>query len=278
MNQIVILGNSIEKQNLFNVSDDELVLYFTADPQLYWKCEYTNRNCINFSKQFKSVYNLAEKKFSKLMAKMALTLRPNSSVLIINGDLTAFGHLQEFCKFWLHFPIQLLPGLGNHDYENNIDDCFLNNCANRMLKDNSSYVDSYNGSFSYTKTVCTENGITCVHIIQLHNRLGYTTEFSGWDGDWTIRSNIQWFDDVIKSYRHSQQPIFINLHQLDNTSLTTIVQVISKHFKGLSTRPQIFVLFAHLHSKHEIRLNCVGYKIPFIYVGSVPNNKYALQI
>ncbi len=29
--------------------------------------------------------------------------------------------------------IRILPGLGNHDYENNVNDCVSNHCANRML-------------------------------------------------------------------------------------------------------------------------------------------------
>ena len=31
-------------------------------------------------------------------------------------------------------PLPILVGLGNHDYENNVNDCVGNNCAERMLR------------------------------------------------------------------------------------------------------------------------------------------------
>lgn len=82
-------------------------------------------------------------------------LENKPKALIINGDLTDFGHTRELIKFkvvanefrsrtkinfpeifqeeWMSLPLRLLVGLGNHDYENNIDDCTANRCANNML-------------------------------------------------------------------------------------------------------------------------------------------------
>uniref|UniRef100_A0A915HZB0 Calcineurin-like phosphoesterase domain-containing protein n=1 Tax=Romanomermis culicivorax TaxID=13658 RepID=A0A915HZB0_ROMCU len=61
--------------------------------------------------------------------------------VIINGDLTAFGHHDELATFEtlleearLKLGIPFYMGLGNHDYANNVDDCYDNNCAQRMVR------------------------------------------------------------------------------------------------------------------------------------------------
>uniref|UniRef100_A0A915MZB2 Calcineurin-like phosphoesterase domain-containing protein n=1 Tax=Meloidogyne javanica TaxID=6303 RepID=A0A915MZB2_MELJA len=103
------------------------------------------------------------------------------SALIINGDLTNFGHsfqLELFKIEWLQtIPIPLLIGLGNHDYENNVDDCIGNNCADRMLrwfseeyvptmtnffgefdleKKSELWRSEYEGSLAYTAKICSK--------------------------------------------------------------------------------------------------------------------------
>ncbi len=56
--------------------------------------------------------------------------------LVINGDLTAYGHESEFNNYWElwqnPFKDIIYPGLGNHDYDHNVGNCFHNNCAKRM--------------------------------------------------------------------------------------------------------------------------------------------------
>ena len=70
--------------------------------------------------------------------------------LIINGDLTAYGHQYQYKEYKAGFGlstiqgIPMFPGLGNHDYQNNIrkepyvinnalPGCNFNNCADRMV-------------------------------------------------------------------------------------------------------------------------------------------------
>lgn len=63
------------------------------------------------------------------------------SGLIINGDLTEFGHNDELTRLktlWTSTKfdnvIKVYPGLGNHDYANNVGECTLDHCVNRMLR------------------------------------------------------------------------------------------------------------------------------------------------
>ena len=46
--------------------------------------------------------------------------------VIINGDLTAFWHntqREDFLDIYANLDYIFYPGLGNHDYENNVSDC-----------------------------------------------------------------------------------------------------------------------------------------------------------
>uniref|UniRef100_A0A183UTK4 Metallophos domain-containing protein n=1 Tax=Toxocara canis TaxID=6265 RepID=A0A183UTK4_TOXCA len=89
-----------------------------------------------YANRLTSAYNSITKPFRDVMVRLIESMHSKPTALIINGDLTSYGHLHELESFqreWLHIPIRILPGLGNHDYENNVNDCVSNHCANRML-------------------------------------------------------------------------------------------------------------------------------------------------
>ncbi|VDD92590.1 unnamed protein product [Enterobius vermicularis] len=130
-----------------------------------------------------------------------------------------------------------------------------------------SKLNHYNGSFAYAETVCSKNGKTCARIIQLHNKLGYKTDFTASRSKWTIEDNVPWFRQEMKSLANSNIPIFINLHYLDAKIFFLIFQSIKKQ------RP-IFVLFSHFHDEHSASYRCINHKIPFIFSGSVPKNRF----
>lgn len=56
--------------------------------------------------------------------------------VFLNGDVTEFGHGREWSKMFEH--LARVPGtywgLGNHDYENNVDDCANNGCARDSIQ------------------------------------------------------------------------------------------------------------------------------------------------
>lgn len=42
----------------------------------------------------------------------------------------------------------------------------------------------------------------------------------------------------------------------------------------MSKQPRIAVFFAHMHQLHQVKVQCFhGVSVPFVYVGSVPNNR-----
>ena len=63
------------------------------------------------------------------------------TAFLINGDLTAYGHPWQWLKYEGQFGrssiggVRMYPGLGNHDYQNNVrkENTSLNFCADLML-------------------------------------------------------------------------------------------------------------------------------------------------
>uniref|UniRef100_A0A9J2P2C2 Calcineurin-like phosphoesterase domain-containing protein n=1 Tax=Ascaris lumbricoides TaxID=6252 RepID=A0A9J2P2C2_ASCLU len=318
------------KDNLLDASRDDLILLFTGDTQFNFECVTTNKACKEASASIRAKYNLSidcdmtttaaianniteyeRKKYIKeclameslyanqlsrdVMMSLIDSMRSKPTALVINGDLTSYGHLHELDAFqreWLHMPIRILPGLGNHDYENNVNDCVSNHCANRMLfwlvkyaeekglildyRRNSTYFlkTSYTGSFAYSVTVCSESGRTCAKVIQLQHRPNYATRIDAPFTQWTITNSFRWLQRELENLRNSTMPIFINLHHMDAVSRTKIKQLLKALLKSReSVNPlRIFVLYAHIHHKHEMKYECAVQNIPFIYVGSIPNN------
>src|SRR5262249_3913914 len=127
---------------------------------------------------------------ARSMQAIAAQVGPsNLKGVIINGDLTEYGHDWQFAKYrevYDGLGLKTYPGLGNHDYKNNVNDCAENNCANRMVTYMNDYVKGlkpasydfresnvhyefpslrkvYEGSLAYSWDIGN------VHFVQLHN-------------------------------------------------------------------------------------------------------------
>jgi hypothetical protein len=169
--------------------------------------------------------------------------------LMINGDITAFGHPYQisFMKSALnkHFGRDYLYGLGNHDYENNIDDCFGNRCAANSVvvyeEHHRGKVDEfdlrvtgggfgkqYKGSLAYSKNVGE------VRLIQLNNEPTYAVD---------IVHPVHEFKITLA--RAQGYAIIINMHKpFDHKGNQAQI----KRFHDMVNKYQVTAIFAgHLH-------------------------------
>lgn len=157
----------------------------------------------------------------------------NYKGLIINGDLTAFGHEDQRKRFENFYNIKdfknmIYPALGNHDYQNNINDCGTkhtqgwNHCAGGMMHLMADWILGYKGLdkgkahgcnpllkscdiYAFNKNPAQTTGnrnvigslaysweIDKFLFIQLQNYPHYTTDFKrGWDSgvsSWTMKA------------------------------------------------------------------------------------------
>lgn len=157
---------------------------------------------------------------------------------IINGDITDFGHdwqWTEMKKALGTLNHDYWYGLGNHDYENNVDDCFTNNCAVRSIREltnnlksrkNINAIDynvisgysfpslstNYTGSFSYSFDM------SGIRFLQLNNYAEYTKQFSGFSmkdaRKYTVKvtPSVDWLEQQLADARKQGKAIILLSH------------------------------------------------------------------
>jgi len=165
-----------------------------------------------------------------------LARQPAGTPVFLNGDVTAYGHGDEWTAMRADLGDLRIPdrywGLGNHDYQNNIrlpdgSGCFNNGCARDSITHLISAartwsLDSFDfkvtdqglfklhrGSLAYSKTI---GDIT---FIQLHNHYAYAVDFVSSSGlqtyDYKISSSLPWLEKELK--RAKQAGKFVVIHQ-----------------------------------------------------------------
>ncbi|WP_454863097.1 metallophosphoesterase family protein [Pseudomonas hormoni] len=197
--------------------------------------------------------------------------------VMINGDMTAFGHAGErsYVQQTLDTKLQGAYdyGLGNHDYQNNVNDCFLNNCAAGSIEDlkkrywgkagsmdlaaRASWPSTiYYGSLAYSKDYGD------VHLVQLHNEPTYSVKFSS--GTFVrptvfeITPALDWLERDLQQARAQGKIILLNMHK-PNDFMGDWSQ--EKRFREMIDKYEVTAMFAgHLH----------GSGGSMWYTGSVP--------
>ena len=162
--------------------------------------------------------------------------------LVINGDLTAYWHdyqvdlLQEFYGSRKYMPsLNVFPGLGNHDYANNHNDCQWtrnavaypgkNGCAlnavgfmkavvncHKMATFDDSLVESFDqGSLAYSWN------IGRYHFVQLNFRPNYKL------ADLSISPSYDWLKTDLARATAAGRKIVLNMHNInENTDPKTV--------------------------------------------------------
>lgn len=185
--------------------------------------------------------------------------------VLINGDLTDFGHGSE------RRPTQELfrrlgptkgaplffPGLGNHDYGNNIDDCANNGCARDSVCDVLGWTyelqprfwdhhfsdPEHYGSFGYSIDVGPD-----ATFVQLHDSPTYNVRFSTGifhKTKFDVVSSLRWLEGVLHDARKRNRYVFLSMHRRDQWPGGT-----SERFKRLIQAYGVQAVFAgHYHGQ-----------------------------
>lgn len=221
-------------------------LVITSDPQYPWhddvlppqqldEDEKKRNSERQIRQQYRSIHELA--------LELGGTPRYLAGVLI-NGDLTAFGHdwqMDKYKELLGELRLPYYPGLGNHDYANNVDDSFMENCACRMvlwmfdwLKDHKDSIEHFDFRKStvwdgtvagflplpyphteYTGSLAYSYNIGSLHVIQLQN---YPTYEESWTPgklglvEYQISSSMNWLKGDLNNARTRGDTIIVNLH------------------------------------------------------------------
>lgn len=219
--------------------------------------------------------------------------------LIINGDITDFGHGKERSAVQGRFKMApslkpgplILPGLGNHDYDQNVDDCANNGCARDAVCDHIAWVETiqsksrgvnfdhrftsgggapskHTGSLSYSVDVGK------LHIVQLNLEPTYTRQFEGGTLDYPIYFEIQnsmnWLSADLRDAKRRGQVSIVNLHKRTGWKDP---QVQTGAFKALLEEAGVIAVFAgHYHTQIG-RKTTIG-KVPVFQTGALLDRSY----
>lgn len=115
---------------------NDFYIAFTADPQYPWACA-ARSECARQAQGVEAQSQLSNTWQSDSINHLIERYKETFKGVIVNGDLTAFGHNWQLPGFETYFRNRIKApvfiGLGNHDYANNVNDCFSNHCARRMV-------------------------------------------------------------------------------------------------------------------------------------------------
>lgn len=156
--------------------------------------------------------------------------------VMINGDITAYGHGWQRSVVKPILDSKLLGqydyGLGNHDYENNVDDCLFNNCAAGSVEDFMERYAGKNGRADSIDVQLTEEGTIIkklsgslaysknfgdVHMVRLNNEPTYSVSFTAYNWlvpkSYHLRDSLDWLEQDLKAARERGQIIILNMHK-----------------------------------------------------------------
>jgi hypothetical protein len=242
-------------------------LIFTSDPQFPWTESSDHGWEESSSDKEKRSRWLIETQYSDVADfRKNFNQYPDRIPVMINGDMTAFGHgserstTQSILDKYLGSAYDY--GLGNHDYENNVNDCSFpeNNCAAGSivaLKDKYwGKVKSFDlaardtGTKIYYGSLAYSRSFGDVHLIQLNNEPTYSVNFSSgfpWSKvNFEISDSLDWLERDMKEARNQGKIILLNMHKPDRWKGSP--EQIAR-FKEMIERYKVTAVFAgHLHN------------------------------
>jgi hypothetical protein len=209
-------------------------MVFASDPQFPWTESSDNGEDERSGEKYSRSRFLIESQYSSIADfRRSVSTDPRQVPVMINGDMTAYGHGGERSTVRSILDEQLAGiydyGLGNHDYVGNVDDCLLNNCAAGSVIDlkerywgkvasmdlglrSSGLGKTFYGSLAYSKQ------FGDVHVVQLNNEPTHSSSFSSGfllsPTNFEITPALDWLEQDLKKARAQDKIIILNMHQV----------------------------------------------------------------
>jgi cytolysin (calcineurin-like family phosphatase) len=285
---------------------EKFTVFISSDPQYPWYDEVLPTG-LKTQDEIKENSNRQITQRYESMNLLALQAKDSGSEyqvkgVLINGDLTAFGHDWQYDKYKEQvgiLNIPYFPGLGNHDYANNVDDTYNNNAASRMvdymygwLKLNAGILNydfsetsyykfpelrtDYSGSLSYSFNIDLGNN-KFVHFVQLQNFPSYENEWNSWNAGsarrdfYYIKPSFYWLRNDLAISRNRGDIIIVSLHDYhDNFTGPDVAK-----FNDIMVEYGVSAVFAgHIHPDCG-QFGYIGNSnIPFFRSGSASYQDY----
>jgi hypothetical protein len=224
--------------------------------------------------------------------------------LIINGDITEFGHGGERRAFRQFITRTLtvqpgtpggplfFPGLGNHDYANNVNDCANNGCARDAVCDHIIWTraierNAHRFNFDYSYASGRHRGslsysfdVGKVHVVQLNNEPTYTRYFEtggqlgavGSKRRFEITASLDWLRKDLADAKARGQYTIINMHKPNSWQDDAVYQT---QFKQLLEGNRVIAVFAgHYHRSLGKQHYPAFGNVPVFLSGAIMHDTY----
>ncbi|SCW61334.1 Cytolysin, a secreted calcineurin-like phosphatase [Paenibacillus tianmuensis] len=283
------------------VSPGMFSVIISSDPQYPWydgvlpeglktEDEIKLNSARQISEQYESMNELAKQR------RETGSLFPVHGVLI-NGDLTAFGHdwqMEKYKELLGKLELPYYPGLGNHDYANNVDDSYNNNCAMRMVDFMYGWLRLHTGMLKYdfaersyykfpelrvdyTGSLAYSFNIGKVHFVQLQNFPSYTDNWDSWNAGsarrdfFFIKPSFAWLKNDLAIARNRGDVIIVSLHDYHDNFIEPFVT----EFNDITNKYGVSAVFAgHIH-RNCGKIGTIGSSnIPFFRSGAASYQDY----
>ncbi len=218
--------------------------------------------------------------------------------VIMNGDLTAFFHPYQLDLFRQHYDPQfptadpdvlqlpMFPGLGNHDYANNVNDCWglelidwpvylANGCAAQAVRWMKGIVGcGIMPSVPYAQVVNFDVGSLSYswdyrgyHFVQLHNYPTYTVP-----APVNVSSSITWLANDLAAAAAAEKRIVLNMHDYgDHWSPFN-----ASFLAAIAGKPVVALFAGHFHGTHGRFSTVPGTSIPVFISGSADTRHFLI--
>ena len=288
-----------QKGELITMSQQSLETFaftISSDPQYPWYDDMLPDNLPN-EKVEENSYRQIRQQYED-MNKLAEDLSPNKLHFpivghIINGDLTAYGHPEELTTYEELLTIldakPYYPGLGNHDYANNVDDTGWGPVKNRgatgMVKFMYHWLRQYAGNlrfdFSHKFDFGDKNVLTGslsysfragkVLVVQLQNYPSYENDWTRpWANEIHIRSSLGWLKDRLTFARMRGDIVIVCLHDYHH-HFTHRLDEFNKMLKDYGVSA---VFAGHLHEYCGLVGHIKNSSIPYFRSGAAAQQNY----
>lgn len=265
-------------------------MVFASDPQYPWTPSSDSGAPETGAQRDSLSRTLVEAQYSSIAQFRETVGGAREVPVLINGDMTAFGHgwQRSTVKEILNETLggQYDYGLGNHDYQNNVDDCAFNSCAADSINDYkdrywvsgnnidfyaraSGRVKIYYGSLAYSKD------IGDVHLVQLNNEPTYAVKFSAGITSavsYEITDALDWLERDLMAARAKGRIIILNMHKPDRWQ-GSAAQI--KRFEKMLSDYKVTAIFAgHYHWRSGYFKEING--VPVYLSGSASEQTYLI--
>jgi len=294
---------------------EKFSLIISSDPQYPWYDGVYPNNLDKSKEKENSSRQITQQYRDMSCIQEESDLSKNYPVqgVVINGDLTSFGHEPELNKMMECFEFlshKIFPSLGNHDYKNNVHDTLNDQAATRMVKYmfdwlkynqenlnlNFDFIErkyykfpelrtDFIGSLAYSFNIPIDNE-NKVHLINLQNYPSYTNEWNSWNTSgarrdfFYIKSSYLWFENDLAIARNRGDIIIVFVHDVGDEFSRKSEDY--KKFALLLEKYSVSAVFAgHIHSDCGRNLSIsegILVPIPFFRSGSASYQNYLIAL